>query len=271
MKDHVEVRYDGNESTEHVINASQLSESLAGFSRILSTAYHFAATEKFVSKAPAQNFQVYVKASEPNCYNIVFEIWELAKQQQIFQGIVGNIAVAVVTYIVAKAANRNEEMKHLAEALKLSLEQNGKRDETVIAKLLATVDRMADALRPAVRQAVRPVGESCATVRIGGHNGIILDSKDKENINSESSSEFTDERSWAAVITELDRENMTGKIRLTDDADTRIPVVITDPVFSALVNPYMLAFTSGEPIKLQGKAEIQDGEIKRLFIANSGT
>jgi hypothetical protein len=238
MRDEIEVRYDGSEATDHVINAVQLSESLAGFSRILSTAYHFAATEKFVSKAPAQDFQVYVKASEPKCYNIVFEIWELAKQQQIFQGLIGNIAVAIVTYIVARAANKKDEMKYLSEALKIALEQNGKRDETVIAKLLATVDRMADSLRPAVRQAVRPVGESCATVRIGGAGGITLNAEDKAEIDAESPSEISEERSWSATITELDRENATGKVRLSDDQESRIPVVITDSAFLMGGSPY---------------------------------
>jgi hypothetical protein len=269
MRDEIEVRYDGSESTEHVINALELSESLAGFSRILSTSFHFALTEKFVLRTPAQDFQVYVRAAEPKCYNIVLEVWEVAKQQQIFQGVVGNIAVAVVTYVVAKAANRSDEMKHLAEALKISLEQNGKRDDTVISKLLNTVDKMAESLRPAVRQAVRPVGESCSTIRIGGESGIVVDALDKAQINAESPMEITSVKAWSATITELDRENATGKVRLADDIDSRIPVTITDPIFGASDNPYIAAFTTGATIKLEGKAQLQDGEIKRLYISNA--
>jgi hypothetical protein len=268
MNEHVEIRYDGSDAANHVINAAQLSESLAGFSRILSTAYHFAATEKFVLRAPAQNYQVYVSAAEPKCVNFVYEIWEIAKQQQIFQGIVGAVAICVVTYVVAKAANRSEEMKHLSDALRLALEQNGKRDENVIAKLLATVDRMAESLRPAVRQAVRPVGESCDTVRIGGANGIIINRDDREQINSASPSEITNLRTWSATITELDRENGTGKVRLEEDMESRISVKITDPTFLAADNGYIDAFTSSATITLQGKAELQDGEIKRLFISD---
>lgn len=265
----IEVRYDGRESEAHVINAIQLSESLAGFSRILSTAYHFAATEKLVLRSPAQQYSVYVRTAEPKCYNVVFELWELAKQQQIFQGLVGNIAVAVVTYVVASAANRKDEMKYLAEALKLALDQNGKRDEAVVTKLLATIDRMADALRPAVRQAVRPVGESCATIRVGGANGIVIDEQDKERINAPSPIDITMERTWTGVISELDRENATGKIRLEDDADARVPITVTDPVFCQPENAYLAAFVSGTTIKLVGKAEISEGEVRRIYVSNT--
>jgi hypothetical protein len=268
-REEIEVRYDGGDSERHVINALELSESLAGFSRIFATSFHFAATEKFVVKAPAQDFKVYVKAAEPKCYNMIYELWEVAKQQQIFQGVVGNLAVAVVTYVIASAANKKDEMKYLSEALKIALEQNGKRDETVIAKLLATVDRMAESLRPSIRQAVRPIGESCATVRVGGVNGLTLDKEDRAEIDAASPTEVTGERSWKGTLTELDREKATGKVRLEDDMDTRISAHVTDPAFGVTGSIYISAFTTGQVITLHGKAELQDGEIKRLFISHA--
>lgn len=170
MLDQIEVRYDGADAKRHAISAAELAESLQGFARLFGTVYHFALTGDYVFKMPAQNIEVFVLAAEPKCYNVVFELWELAKQQQVFQGVVGNLAVAVVTYIVAKAANRQTEMKYLAQALQTALSQQGQRDTTV-EKLLATVERMADALRPAARQAVAPVGGSCSSIRIGGEQG----------------------------------------------------------------------------------------------------
>ncbi len=84
-----EVRYDGNDAEKHAIGAAELSESLAGFNRILATAGHFAVTGEFVKKAPAQNVRVFVTAPEAKCFNVPFEIWELAKQHQVFQGLAG--------------------------------------------------------------------------------------------------------------------------------------------------------------------------------------
>lgn len=264
-----EVRYDGHDATRHVIGASELSESLAGFSRILTTVGHFATTGEYVKKIPAQNVRAYVSTPEAKCFNLPFELWEFAKQHQIFQGFAGNVVVAVVTYIIARAANRQTEMKHLAAALQTALEQSGKRDDELVHKMLGTIERMAEALRPAVRQAVSPVGHSCASVRVGGEQGITLDAYDKAIINAESEVSFTSEREFAATITELDRENATGKARLAGDDEARVPLTITDPAFRVPESAYLQAFVSGKQITLVGKAELSDGEIKRLYISNS--
>jgi len=269
MIDKFEVRYDGKDTENHIIEAAELAASLDGFSRILGTVYHYATTGEYVKKSPAQNVKVFVAIPEAKCYNILFELWELAKQQQVFQGVVGNVAVALVTYIVARAANRNSEMKYLAQALQTALAQNSQRDQPAFDKLLSTIDKMADALRPAVKQAVAPVGESCSTVRIGGIDGITINSRDKEEIMSAGVFDITGERRWAAVITELDRENATGKVRLTGDLETRVPMTVTDPAFKVLDSIYLRSFVTGATVELIGKAELSDGDIKRLYISDA--
>lgn len=269
MIENFEVRYDGKDSSQHIIGAAELAESLAGFNRILATAGHFALTGEYVKKAPAQNVRVFVGVPEAKCYNVIFELWELAKQQQVFQGLAGNVLVAVVTYVVAKAANRNSEMKHLAAALQTALAQNGQRDQAVLDRMLNTIDKMADALRPSVKQAVSPVGQSCATVRIGGASGVTLDEGDKAQINAAETTEITAERVFRGVITELDRENATGKARLEGDDDSRIPLTITDPAFRVLESIYMKAFVNGATINMTGKAELSDGEIRRIHVSDA--
>jgi hypothetical protein len=269
MLDHIEVRYDGHEADSHMIAASEFAESLQGFSRIFGTVYHFATVGEFVTKAPAQNVKVYVHAPEGQCVQVGFDIWELAKQHQVFQGLVGNIALCAITYIVARAADRTSEMKHLAAALQTALAQNGQRDQAVLNRLLSTVDRMADALRPAARQAVAPIGGSCASVRIGGDSGITLDRSDKERIMAAADSEITAERRWSGVLVELDRERATGRVRLDGDTESRVPVSITDPAFNTSSSPYLAAFVAGAPLIMIGKAELSEGEIKRLFISNT--
>jgi len=269
MIDHIEVRYDGDEADNHLIAASELAESLQGFSRIFGTVYHFATTEEFVTKMPAQNVKVYVSAPEGKCVQVGFDIWELAKQHQVFQGLVGNIALCAITYIVAKTADRTSEMKHLAAALQTALAQNGQRDQAVTDKLMDTVNRMADALRPAARQAVAPIGGSCATVRIGGDAGITVDREDKERIMAVADSDITTERRWAGVLVELDKERATGRVRLEGDPESRVPVTITDPAFGTISSPYMAAFVAGAPLVMVGKAELSEGDIKRLFISDT--
>lgn len=269
MIDSIEVRYDGADTDHHHIGAAELAESLQGFARVFGTVYHFAATGDFVSKAPAQSVRMFVSAAEPACFKLLFEAWEFAKQQQAFQGVVGTVAGAVLTYVFGRIADRKGEMKHLAAALQAAIAQTGRTDATTVDRLLATVDKMADALRPAVRQAVAPIGASCATVRIGGAGGTVLDAQDKQRIMAAPDATVTPERRWPATITELDRENATGKARLDGDLDGRVPLSITDPAFGLEGNAYMRAFISGAPVVLVGKAEIVDGDIRRLFVSDT--
>ncbi|MFD4120933.1 hypothetical protein ACFWQD_06435 [Alcaligenes faecalis] len=268
MLGEIEVRYDGEQATHHIIAASQLAESLQGFSRIFGVSYHFALTGEFAKKTPYQHVEVYVREAEAKCYNIVFEVWESLRQHQVFSGFAGNIASIIAAYIVGRAANRKSEMKYLAQALELALQQNGQRDQQTIDRLLNTVERMADSLRPAVRQAVAPIGKSCATLRIGGEDGITLGLEDRKIIDNEGPIEFTHEKTWDLIITGLDRENFTGKGRLDGDLDARYPLVITDPTFKVRENPYISAFVSSTKLSVQGKAELLDGEIKRIYISN---
>lgn len=269
MIGNIEVRYDGGQASHHIIAASELAESLHGFAKLFGAAYHFALTEQFVKKAPAQHVEIYVKEAEAKCYNVVFEVWESLRQHQVFSGFAGNIATAVVAYIIGKAANRTSEMKYLARALELALQQNGQRDQSTIDRLLATVERMSDSLRPSVRQAVAPIGKSCATLRVGGGGGLTLDESDRMEIDEEMPSELTDERAWRLIITELDRENLTGKGRLEDDPDARYPLTITDPAFKGGDNPYINAFVAASVLAVKGKAEIADGEIKRIYVSDA--
>lgn len=78
------------------------------------------------------------------------------------------------------------------------------------------------------------------------------------------------ERKWSGVLVELDRENATGKVRLDGDADSRVPVQITDPAFHTAGSPYMAAFAAGTSITMLGKAEIAEGTVRRIYISNTG-
>ena len=58
-------------------------------------------------------------------------------------------------------------MRHLKGALDLAIKELGTRDQAVVDRLLGTIDKMADALRPAARQAVAPIGETADTLTVG--------------------------------------------------------------------------------------------------------
>lgn len=77
------------------------------------------------------------------------------------------LTATLITYTVARAANKRDEMKHLRGALETAIHELGNRDKTTVDRLLDTVEKMADALAPAVKSAVAPVGASARTLTAG--------------------------------------------------------------------------------------------------------
>jgi hypothetical protein len=137
-----------------------------------------------------------------------------------------------------------------------------------MSRTLGTLERMAESLRPAMRDAVAPVGKTCSSMSFG--KGVIITEDDAEKIRSPSPDEITEERVWLIVVTELDRESCTGKIRFYDEeSNKRTRARITDPALYLVDNPYIRSFASRAPIEVKGKAEIRDGEIQTLFISNA--
>ena len=76
------------------------------------------------------------------------------------------------------------------------------------------------------------------------------------------------DRSWELVITELDTENKTGKIRLSDDDGKRIKVKITDPLADVTPSPYAIAMANATQITVRGKPVFRDGDIDTIFISD---
>lgn len=161
-------------------------------------------------------------------------------------------------------------MEHLSNALKQSLEQNQEIQE----RLLSTIDKMADGLVAASRQALSPIGRSCQTVSVLDKQKqpttIFADKTVKEQLENQISQEITPETTYIGRISELDRITGTCKLSLDDDADTvRTSGQITDPLLQIANNPYVQAFANNSYLRFKAKAQLsQDGDIVKLFISD---
>lgn len=257
----IPIRYDGGDAARHEIELHVLGESLQGMARVLAVTGNFVATGDFTKRYQAMDVRVLVKEPKANCYTLD-AIITFAQQQQLFSGFAGPIVIGLVTWIFSRASGKKEEMKMLKDALdKLLAMQSDNQD-----KLHATLEKMADSLRPAVRQAVAPVGKSCTQMTVAGK--YVVDEATAEAIRSSGDVEVGTERSWELTISELDSENSTAKVRLIDDDSRRIKAKITDPLASTVPNPYASALAHGTMIKVKGKAVLKDGEIDTLYISD---
>lgn len=269
--DPILVRYDGLDAEVHEIEMAGLAESMKGLARIISIAANFGHTQRYLQHKDALSVKVVVRPPEAHCFEIMaFVKW--ASQNAYVAGTSATLTAGLITYILTYAAGKREEMRHLKDSLDAAIRELGNRDQAVIEKLLGTIDRMAESLRPAAKQAVAPIGESVSKLTIGTPtepSKITLDLEDKNAIIAESAPEVDDEKKYHVKISELDLENGKCKLRLMDDPAIRYDGRITDPALSMPDNKYILAMSAHAELVVRAKAVIKDDKIVEIYISNT--
>lgn len=263
------IRYEGRDAERHEIDLSQLGASLQGFARILAVCAHLAHTGKYNKQYDALSVKVYAApVAEHHCYEVLTQIKDIALSKELWSGFGGVTLTLLVQHVFNRG--KEEEMKHLSEALKQSLGQNA----SMADRLLGTIERMADALRPAAKQALAPVGSSCSSIGIykagEGRPLVVVDQETKDSLLDQPGNAIEAMREFFGIISEMDME--TGSCRVTLDGEpngARTLAVITDPVGRTAGNPYALAMAQLRPIRFLAKAEVDaEGAIARLYISD---
>ena len=237
-----EIRYEGLDAEDHKIDMAALAESLDGFSRLYAVIGHFISTGQYAKQMQALNVKAYAQESEAKCFNIS-AVLDFATSAGLFQGVMGAALTAIVAYTIHRSSGNKEEMKHLRDLL----EQQLGFSKQVTERMMDTIDRLADGLRPSVKKAVSPVGETCSRIDLyaEGEKHQTLDQALKDSLASDVDSQITSEKVYAIEISEMDRIKRTCKVRLIgsdteeitedDGSPRRINADITDP--AALVEP----------------------------------
>lgn len=276
----ISLRYDGKDAENHEIDLNCLGESLKGFSKVLSTAASFSATQKYSKSVNYQEVKVYAREAKANCFTLEAAL-NFVSQNQLFSGIAATILGTILQYIFARNSNKKEEMKALQQVLEKAIEALGNKDAGTIDKLITVIDKMAVELRPAVRQAVSPIGNTCDQISIATNKDgclVEVDEYDKAQIDKLDDDEVLGLREYRAYLTEFDAQNMTAKIILEDDESRkRITSEISDPAANRKNNPYLNALSAYISTKgdvssvftITAKATIKKGQINRLFIVDA--
>lgn len=262
------IRYEGGDAESHHIDLNQLGISLQGMARVLAVSAHFSETGKYNKQFDALSVKVVANpVQEHHCYEISATIQQVIGSKELWSGLGTAIFVGVVGYVFNR--RKGEEMKHLSEALKQSLGQQADMQ----GKLLSTIEKLADALQPSVRQALAPVGQSVESINIRRQGdsspSVVLDRETKELASVGKENTITDSRQYSGVISELDMITGTCKVALEGDPDIRIPAAITDPIGQRPGNPYAAAMLHLSPIRFIAKSELdQEGAIVKLYISD---
>ena len=129
----ISLRYDGKDALNHEIDLNCLGESLKGFSKVLSTAAPFSATQKYSKLVTYQEVKVYAREARANCFTLD-AVLNFVTQNQLFSGIAATILGAILQYIFARNSNKKDEMKALQQVLEKAIEALGNKDAAEIVR-----------------------------------------------------------------------------------------------------------------------------------------
>jgi len=271
MEYEITIRFDGLDAEEHEIDLFSLGESMQGIARIAGTVGHFVATQEYSRQFRSHELKVLAKEPRQNCFSIDV-VFEFIRQHQMLSGTFPSALTGLIAWLLHRATKKDTPGVDLSSKLLETLRELAGQNAEQTARLHSIMERMVVDLRPSLKQTFAPVGVSCRTLTIvTPQRTDTFDETDKAALLVPISDEITELRDWVVLITELDLERGTCKARLaTDPEERRINAVITDPLLKQLNNPYSLAMAAGEPLPVRGKAHIQDGTIKRLYVSDVG-
>jgi len=236
---------------------------------------NFAVTERYVQHRDALSIRVMTRAPAPHCFEMTAWV-KWAAEQPLIAGTLATLSASLITYVVSRAFRQRQEMRLLKESLETAIRELGHRDQPVVDRLLDTIDKMAEALKPAVRQAAKPVGDTVSSLTIGRQGSgsgisesVTISRAERDAMFAEEESEVTDEQTYHVLITEIDVETGSCKVSFIEEDAIRVAGKITDPALNFPRNAYAMALAERKPISVRGKAVLRGGEIKSIYISNT--
>ena len=257
------IRYEGKDASKHELDLHQLGESLQGFAKVFGAAANLVATGQPVQHLDALRVRVVaVPVQEHHCFEFWSVLRPIVESKEFWAATTAAVLTPIIAYILSKRTK--EEMKHLSDALTLAL----KGGQATTDRLLATVEKLAEALNPSVRKALSPIGRSCETVDLyaGSVKFQTMDADTKAAFAGGGTQVADHSNVYSGIISAFDMGSGACKVQLDGDAEM-IQGRVVDPVFSEPNNPYALAMASKAPLRFMAKHEVdQAGKLVKLHI-----
>ena len=262
----ISVRYEGNEAASHEIDLNQLGQSIQGFARIFAVCANALATGRLNRHLDALDVRVVsLPVDEHHCFEVLAMVRSMAASKELWSGAFGAVLAVVFQYVLSR--RDQDQMKYLNEALQKSMQNN----QQSIEILKAIIDKLAEVLRPAARQALTPIDRSCKRIDLytEGEQFMTLNADHKRAFGNVGNMVSEHLEPYVGVISQFDMT--TGACRVTLDGEvSRIPAIVVDPVFNRPNNRYVEAMASADSIRFLAKADLDpDGNLVRLYISDT--
>ena len=271
----IPITFEGLDAAGGSLEMYHFGNSLVGISRILKNSAHFAFRHEYARRLDKPYVRILARPPREGSY--VLEAVAIAQTglpllQPMLEDVTWELITTVVGAIFLRRSGRREEMKQLLGMVGNLIEQQGIRDEGARKDLVDIVHRLIDANQSAVRDALHPVGKTCASLQVGDTkaNAPVIDLPTVDSIRSEEELIVQDDKTYRGRLDSITLHTKSCKIELEGQEGKYYSGKIMDPAILEEENKYTKALHQRLILQFTAKAlTTQDGNIKTLYISDS--
>jgi hypothetical protein len=169
--DPIILRYEGLDADRHQVDLGQVAVSLQGAAQLIGSASSAMITGQYAKRAPALSVRVYAGIARDGCWElpaIIVPVAPIAAAMfppiaEIGKRAATRAVTAAVNYVVAKVSGQSNDVKRTLDSLDKAVAELGQ----TARHGYDAIERMAAQQRPAARNLVVPIGQSCSVIYLG--------------------------------------------------------------------------------------------------------
>lgn len=265
----INIRFDGMDADDHVIDMRLFGEAMIGLERALSQGLNALATG---TTQPRSKMMLVIKATPPRDGCVQFDaVVEMAQGllpvlKPTLAGAGAALAKHLITAVIKRFGGAKKqstlEVDKMLDLMKLEKDDRQRERQNILAVI--------EKLRPAAVQIMAPVGKSAESLTLIAANDTepsVFDVATAQALRSRNELEVSDMQTMRLKVDGITVHNRTLKVEDPDEPGRFVTAEIRDPAFNDGENVYTLSVT--KHLEVQAKATYRDGKLHRLHIMDA--
>jgi len=262
------IRFDGLDADDHVIDMRYFGEALIGLERTLSLGLNTLATGSVPSSRGKLVLAIRATPPRDGCvqFDAVVEmskgVLPLLKPVLISAG--AKLAMHLVGAVVKRWAGQKKQAKVEVEAMLdlMRLEKDDRQRER------EHIERVIELSRPAAAQIVAPIGRSCEFLSLAANDDTtVFDVPMAQAVRSKSDLEVGEMETLLLRVDGVVVHSRSLKVEDPNEPGHFVSAEVRDPAFTDGENIYTQSVT--KMLEVQAKATYRDGRLYRLHIMDA--
>lgn len=264
----IEIRYDGIDAADQVIDMRLFGESLIGLERALSTGLNTIVHGAIPRSRARPTLEIKASPIRPGSVELD-AIVEMAKGAlPIVSSLVIQHGPKIARLLLSAIIKKNAGQKKQSEADVDQLVELAKINAADRASERQLISDLVDRLAPTAAPIVAPVGRSCEALRISdGTDTTEVDVPMAQAVRSKAELEVSEMMHMRIRIDGVVVHTRTLKVEDPDEAGRFVSAEVRDPAFTDGENIYTRSITKF--LDVQAKATYRDGRLYKLHVMDA--